>query len=68
MNLIDYISNHPKIAFIVGTSHIAASIWINTVEIPKIVMQSLQCGAWAITITVGLITIYGAFKKWRNKK
>lgn len=68
MNLVDQISHHPKVAFIIGGIHLVASYALKNLEIPNVVMQVFQLGAWCITITVGAISIYGAYKKWRKKK
>ena len=63
MILIEYIQTHPIIAVIVGVIHIAFAEYLKSIEIPLIVMQFTQLGAWAVTITVGLITIYGFIKR-----
>lgn len=63
MSVTEYISEHPKIALIVGLAHITFAEFLHNVEIPKIIMQLFQIGAWSITITVGLITIAGFLKK-----
>jgi len=67
MNLIEHISHHPKVAFVIGGIHLLASYALKGLEIPSIIMQLFQLGAWSITITVGAISIYGAYKKWRKK-
>lgn len=63
MNLAEYISQHPIIAFSVGVVHITAAKIMTLVAIPEIVMQVFQIGAWSTTIAVGAITIYGFLKK-----
>ncbi len=68
MALIDYIEHHPSIAFCVGIVHIGLARFLHSVEIPLIVMQLFQIGAWTITIVVGLITIYGFIKKLHDGK
>jgi hypothetical protein len=59
----EYLSTHPKLALFVGAVHIVFSEWVRNAELPKIVMQTLQGGAWCVTIAVGLVTLYGAYKK-----
>lgn len=63
MIFVDYIQHHPLIAFIVGLSHLVLAEALHEAQIPVIYMQLFQIGAWGITIAVGLITIYGFFKK-----
>jgi len=60
---IEFISTHPIIAFTIMSVHLAVSIALYELQIPLIVMQLFQIGAWIITITVGLITIYKFLKK-----
>lgn len=67
MSFIEYIQHHPKIAFVVGAIHLAASYSLKTAEIPSIVMQLFQVGAWTVTITVGIVSLYGTFKKHKNE-
>ena len=62
--MTEYISQHPAIALIVGLTHLAlAEKILPQVEIPLIVMQLFQIGAWTVTISVGLITIVPFIKK-----
>lgn len=67
MTWIIYIQSHPKIALIVGGIHLFMAEYLNNVQIPEIVMQAFQIGAWTITMAVGLITIHGSWKKRRKK-
>jgi hypothetical protein len=67
MSFIEYIQHHPVIALVVGTIHLAVAEVLTHSEVPLIVMQSFQIGAWSTTIIVGLISIYGAVKKWFSK-
>lgn len=67
MNLIDQISHHPKVAFVIGGIHLVASYALKTLEIPTIVMQLFQLGAWCITITVGAVSLYGIYKKRKHE-
>lgn len=62
MTFIDYIQHHPIIAFMVGVCHIVIAETLPEAAVPIIIMQFIQIGAWGVTITVGLITIYGFFK------
>jgi len=67
MNLVNYIEHHPSIAFVVGAIHLGLAHSLDSLEIPSIVMQVFQIGAWVVTILVGCISIYGSYKKWRKK-
>jgi hypothetical protein len=67
MTFIDYIQHHPVIALAVGLTHLAVAEVLTHSEVPVIIMQSFQIGAWSTTIIVGLITIYGALKKLFKK-
>mgnify|MGYP003438028200 FL=1 len=64
--MVHTIESHPAIALSIGVIHIIAAWLIKHMEIPLIFMQIFQIAAWSITITVGVITIYGAFKKWKQ--
>ena len=67
MSHIEYIGHHPTVAFLVGILNIALVEFLGAFQMPLILMQTLQAGAWTITICVGLISIHGSYKKWRNK-
>lgn len=67
MNIINYIEHHPLVALVVTSGHLMASYALHNIEIPNIIMQAFQLGAWSVTITVGLISIIGAYKKWRKR-
>ncbi len=67
MTFTNYIEHHPAVAFLVGCLHLATIEFIGAFELPVLLMQTLQAGAWTITICVGLISIHGSYKKWRNK-
>jgi hypothetical protein len=60
---IEFISTHPIIAFIVMSIHLTVSVAIYELQLPIIVMQLFQIGAWSVTIIIGLITMYKFFKK-----
>ncbi len=60
---VEFISTHPLIAFIVMSIHLTVSIVLYELQIPLIVMQIFQIGAWTITILVGLVTLYKFIKK-----
>lgn len=68
MNLVHNIENHPLIALPVCLIHLGIAQLLNKFPaIPEIIMQLFQILAWSITITVGVISIYGTYKKWRGK-
>lgn len=69
MSAVEYIQHHPVIGFTVCLCHLVFSkLIITSYQVPAIVMQCFQLGAWCVTITVGLITIYGFFKMRKNEK
>lgn len=60
---IDFISTHPIISLIVMLSiHLGASVAIYELQLPLIVMQLFQIAAWAVTVLVGIITVYKFIK------
>lgn len=64
MNLLAaHICAHPKAALITGISGLTLAEFLHEATIPPIIMQGFQVLAWAVTITVGLITIVGAVRK-----
>lgn len=63
MNIATYIQDHPLVALLVGSAHIITAEHLKDIEVPTIIMQLFQIGAWSITIAVGAITIYGFIKK-----
>lgn len=67
MTLTSYIQDHPLVALLVGSVHIITAEHLKDIEVPTIVMQLFQIGAWSITIAVGVITISGFLKKRKKK-
>ncbi|MEK6882524.1 MAG: hypothetical protein AABY22_23080 [Nanoarchaeota archaeon] len=69
--IIDYIGMHPKVILLIGVFHILAAEILQELQIPLIIMQSFQIGAWLITSIVGLITIvswcHRVYKKYIKK-
>ena len=63
MTPIEYVQTHPAVALVVTVCHVLMAEAIKEIQVPIIFMQAAQLGAWAVTITVGLITIYGFFNK-----
>jgi len=63
MSTTEYISHHPIIALFVGLAHLLGAFVVSTMELPTIVMQLFQIGAWIVTIAVGLITLYSFYNK-----
>ncbi len=68
MTVTTYISQHPGIAFIVALTHLTIAEYMEHIEIPVIVMQLFQIGAWTATISVGLITVIPFIRKHLFKK
>lgn len=67
---MDFLGHHPLIgAAITGLNVLAAAIIPTThMELPVIVMQLFQIGAWSIAMLAGSATIYGVWKTHHGKK
>ena len=62
MNLIELIQANPKSGAVIAIINLLLAESISEVQIPTIFMQCFQLMAWAITISVGLITLIGIYK------
>lgn len=68
MSVSGYLSSKPLVALVWGFIHLTFAHALYTWKIPTLIMQILQCGAWATTISVGIITLYGAYKRRKKLK
>lgn len=66
---VEFITSHPKFAFMAAIVANLGAFHVNDLsilfhwQIPLIVMQVFQIGAWTVTIILGMISIH----KWANK-
>lgn len=65
-----YFGQHPYVGSFIACFHLLVGATMNIAEpeIPKIVMQSAQLGAWIIAMAAGCMTIYGVYKKYHSNK
>lgn len=66
----EYFGHHPLVGMTVSIFHLAAGIVLGLAtypEIPVIVMQLFQIGAWSAGITAGVFTCYGVIKTHHGK-
>lgn len=70
MNTSEYVGQHPLIGALTVAFHItaAALLQVSHVELPVIVMQTFQIGAWTVAMAAGIFTIYGVIKTHHGKK
>jgi hypothetical protein len=67
----NYFGQHPYVGAFITGAHLLLGATLGNAsepEIPKIVMQSAQLGAWIVAMLAGCITIYGVFKTHHGKK
>lgn len=65
-----YFGQHPYVGSFIAGFHVLVGATMNIAEpeIPKIVMQSAQLGAWIIAMAAGCMTIYGVWRKHHGNK
>ncbi len=67
-----YFGNHPLVGFVIAAVNVAGGTAIKvaqeSAEIPTIVMQLFQIGAWTAGIVAGTMTAYGVWKTHHGKK
>lgn len=66
----NYLGHHPYVGAFISGVHLLAGVTLSVSqpEIPLIVMQSAQLGAWLIAIAAGCMTIYGVWRTHHGKK
>ena len=67
----DYLGHHPYVGAMISVFHLSAGILLgigHTTEIPLVVMQLFQIGAWSAGIAAGIFTCYGVIKTHSRKK
>ena len=70
MSATEYIGHHPYVGGIISVAHVvgAAALQVSHTELPPIVMQLFQIGAWTVAMAAGAFTIYGVWKTHHGKK
>jgi hypothetical protein len=70
MTLTEFVGQHPLVGASVTAIHMggAALLQVSDVELPVIVMQLFQVGAWTVAMAAGAFTIYGVLKTHHGKK
>jgi hypothetical protein len=70
MSLLHYIENHPLTGFALTGGHFLIGKKVGDIpayHLPPVLIESFQVGAYSVSITVGLITVYGFYKKHFRK-
>lgn len=70
MSATEYIGHHPYVGATVSIFHVvgAAFLQVSHTELPPIVMQLFQVGAWTAAIVAAVFTCYGVWKTHHGKK
>jgi hypothetical protein len=70
MTASEYIGAHPYVGGIISVAHIAGAflLQVSHTELPPLVMQLFQVGAWSAAIFAGVFTCYGVWKTHHGKK
>jgi hypothetical protein len=70
MSASEYIGHHPYVGATLSVFHVAGAfmLQISHTELPPIVMQLFQIGAWSAAIFAGAFTCYGVYKTHHGKK
>lgn len=64
----EYFGHHPYVGALISVTHLAAGIVLGaTTELPTIIMQLFQIGAWSAGIAAGAFTCYGVWKTHHGK-
>lgn len=66
---MEFLGHHPVIGAIVSGAHVGIGFLLQSphLELPIIVMQLFQIGAWTVAMLAGSFTIYGVWKKHHGK-
>lgn len=68
MTVIESLETHPFVGLIITIVNLVVAETLSLLQIPTIVMQLFQIGAWSATIIIGSITIHGFIKKRKESK
>ena len=72
MKYMHHFEHHPVLGFIVSIVHIVTGMFLGVIQsdiqIPTIIMQLFQLGAWSVGICAGIATIYGVYKTHHGKR
>lgn len=70
MSATEFVGQHPYIGGIVSAAHLGGAFLLQVAhtEMPPIVMQLFQIGAWSAAIAAGIFTCYGVWKTHHGKK
>lgn len=65
----NFLGHHPYIGALISVGHLAVGIILGAtpLELPPIVMQLFQIGAWSAGIAAGIFTCYGVWKTHHRK-
>ena len=66
-NLVNLLMDDPKVGGLLSVFHVLLAAIFGEIQhytIPEVVMQLFQLAAWIVAIFIGLVSIFGYFKKW----
>lgn len=66
---MDFLGHHPVIGAVISGAHVGVGLLLQSsqFELPLIVMQLFQIGAWTVAMLAGCATIYGVWKTHHKK-
>lgn len=67
----EYLGHHPYIGLCISLFHLLTGVVLgitHSPELPTIVMQLFQIGAWSAGIAAGIFTCYGVYRTHHGKK
>jgi len=66
---MDFLGHHPILGAIISGTNVGIGFLLQSqhLELPIIVMQLFQIGAWTVAMLAGAFTIYGVWKTHHKK-
>ena len=65
---MQFLGHNPLVGASIVVSNLLLAAEIPHAELPVIVMQLFQIGAWSVAMVAGAFTIYGVWKTHHGKK
>lgn len=65
---MQFLGHNPLVGASIVVSNLLLAAGIPHAELPIIVMQLFQIGAWSVAMVAGAFTIYGVWKTHHGKK
>ena len=67
ITMMQFLGNNPLVGASIVVSNLLLAAGVPHAELPLIVMQVFQIGAWSVAMLAGAFTIYGVWKTHHGK-